>query len=76
MSDDNKLCLVLLNEVGDMVEAIFHNNGLLRLGRLSLSFSLSFLDKTIFLGSFVFWPILEKDLEEVGCCNYQIQNMV
>ena len=67
MSNDNKLCLVLLDEVGDMVKAVFDNNGLLGFRRLSLSFSLSLLDKSLFLGGFVLWPVLEKDLEQAGC---------
>jgi len=71
MSNNNKLGLVLLNEVGHMVEAVFDYNGLLRLRRLSLSFSLGLLYKTLLLGSFVFWPVLQKDLEEAGSCNYQ-----
>lgn len=58
----------LLNKVCDVVDSVFHNNGLLRLQSLTLSLSLGLVQEAFLLGGPVFGSILQQQLEQAGGC--------
>lgn len=56
----------LLNEISYVVDAVFHNNWLLRLHRLAFGFGLGLVQKTFLLGSLILWAILQQQLKQAG----------
>jgi hypothetical protein len=64
----------LLDEVGDMIDAVLHHNGFLGFNRLSLGFSLSLLQEPFLLRCLVLGPVLQKQLEKTGSCKQHIEH--
>lgn len=66
VSNENELSLLLLNELGHIIETVTDDNGSLLLNGLTFSFSLSFLNKTSLLLSSSLGSILTKETEDIS----------
>ncbi len=73
MSNDNKHSLLVLNELGDMVDTVLQDDWL---GFVGLGRSLSNLQQSCLLGSLILRTVLLEKLEHVGSCCDQVSGFL
>lgn len=72
MSDDNKLCLLLLNQLGNSVDTSSNYwSAVSRLVSLTGNPGLGSSSQSLLLGLPGLWSVLIHQLEQLGSCNEQ-----